>query len=97
MAIIHTNFGPTYVANFLQLADKGGGVFVEYHDFPHLRMPLEPPAHGHFLLGRQDGDDYLLSAFPIPPNTALYTPPGALRADPFLVGRYLVVYGMTET
>ena len=96
LAITHTNFGPAYAANFLQVADKGGGAFVEHHDFPHLHMPLEPSAHGHFLLGRQDGDDYLLSAFPIPPNTALYTPPGALHADPFLVGRYLFVYGVTE-
>ena len=97
LAITHTNFCPTCAANFLQVADKGGGAFVEHYDFPHLHMPLEPSAHGHFLLGRQDGDDYLLSAFPIPPNTALYTPPGTLHADPFLVGRYLVVYGVTET
>lgn len=97
LAVTVTHFGPTYAERFLQVADKGGGAFVEYHDFPHLHMPLDPAARGHFLLGRQDGDTYRLSAVPIPPGTALYTPPGALHADPFLIGRYLVVYAVTET
>jgi len=91
-----TNFGPAYARDFLQIDGKGGGAFVEYHDFPHLHMPIENTARGHFLLGRADGGDYLLSAFRIPYGQAIYTPPNALHADPFLIGRYLIVYSVTR-
>jgi hypothetical protein len=88
--------GATYVDQYLKIKDKGGGAYIEDHDRPHLHMPLEADAGGHMLLGCREGDDYLLSAFPIPYGTALYTPPYALHADAFLVGRYLVVYSVTK-
>ncbi len=88
--------GPAYVKDYLHVEGKGGGSFIEYHDTPHFHMPLERSASGHLLLGRSDGDDYLLSAFRIPYGNAIYTPPNALHADPYLVGRYLVVYAVTE-
>jgi hypothetical protein len=88
--------GATYVEDYLKIKDKGGGAYIEDHDRPHLHMPIETDAGGHMLLGCREGDDYLLSAFPIPYGTALYTPPYALHADAFLVGRYLVVYSVTK-
>ena len=96
LPITITSFGATYAAGFLQVEGKGGGAFVEYHDLPHLHMPIEDTAHGHFLLARADGGDYRLSAFRIPYGQAIYTPPNVLHADPFLVGRYLVVYSLTR-
>ena len=89
------NIGPAYVADFLHVEGRGSGSFIEYHDQPHLHMPLEQSAAGHLLLGRSDGDDYLLSAFAIPYGRAIYTSPNVLHADPYLVGRYLVVYAVT--
>ena len=90
------NIGHTYVEDYLHVKDQGGGSFIEYHDLPHLHMPLEPKAHGHLLLGRSEEDDYLLSAFPIPFGYAIYTKPFVLHADPYLVGRYLVIYSITK-
>ncbi len=90
------NIGPAYVADYLQVAGRGGGSFIEYHDRPHLHMPLEEGATGHILLGRAESDEYLLSAFRIPQGHAIYTAPYALHADPYLVGRYLVVYSVTR-
>ena len=90
------NIGQTYVEDYLHVEGQGGGSFIEYHDRPHLHMPLDPKAHGHLLLGLSDGDDYLLSAFPIPFGHAIYTKPVALHADPYLVGRYLVIYSVTK-
>ena len=90
------DIGATYVENYLTIKEKGGGAYIEEHDRPHLHMPLEDEASGYMLLGCRDGEDYLLSAFPIPYGTALYTPPYALHADAFLVGRHLVVYSVTE-
>ncbi len=90
------NIGPAYVKGYLHVEGKGGGSFIEYHDAPHFHMPLDRSASGHLLLGRSDGDDYLLSAFRIPYENAIYTPPNTLHADPYLVGRYLVIYAVTE-
>lgn len=90
------NIGPAYVADYLHIDGKGCGSFIEYHDRPHLHMPLAETASGHLLLGRSEGDDYLLSAFSIPYRQAIYTPPYALHADPYLVGRYLVIYSVTQ-
>jgi hypothetical protein len=90
------NIGPNYVADYLHIDGKGCGAFLEYHDRPHLHMPLEDTASGHLLLGRYVDKHYLLSAFSIPYRHAIYTPPYALHADPYLVGRYLVIYSVTE-
>ena len=89
------NIGPAYVSDYLHVEGRGGGAFIEYHDRPHLHMPLERSAEGHILLGRVDGDEYLFSGFKIPFGFAIYTFPFTLHADPYLVGRYLVVYSMT--
>jgi len=89
------NIGPTYVSDYLHVEGKGGGAFIEYHDRPHLHMPLERSADGHLLLGRMEGEEYLFSGFKIPFGFAIYTFPHTLHADPYLVGRYLVVYSVT--
>lgn len=96
LPVIVTNFGPTYVADYLHCEGRGSGSFIEYHDRPHLHMPLEDTARGYYLLGRSDGDEYLLSAFSIPYRCAIYTPPDILHADAYLVGRYLVIYAVPD-
>lgn len=90
------DMGPRYVPDYLHADDLGGGSFIEFHDRPHLHMPLDDTAYGHMLFGRRDGDDYLLSLFSVPFGSAIYTEPFALHADPYLVGRFLVVYGLTD-
>jgi len=96
MPVTVTSFGPEYASGFLHVEGLGSGSFIEHHVPPHLHMPLEPSAGDYLLLGRSDGEDYQLSAFRIPYGTAIYTPANVLHADPYLVGRYLVVYAATE-
>lgn len=91
-----TNIGETYVKNFLYAEGKGGGAYIEYHDRPHFHMPLEASARGYLLLGKIVGGRYRVSAFAIPNGFAIYTGPNVLHADSFLVGRYAVVYSVTE-
>lgn len=88
--------GAGYVDEYLHVASKGGGSYLEWHDRPHLHMPLDENAGGYLLLGRRDGDDYLVSGFRIPFGHAVYMPPGVLHADPYLVGNYLVIYSVTN-
>lgn len=88
--------GAGYVDEYLHVAEKGGGSYLEWHDRPHLHMPLDSDAGGYLLLGCRDGDDYLVSAFRIPFGSAVYMPPEVLHADPYLVGNYLVIYSVTK-
>ena len=96
LPIVRMEIGAGYAEGFLQVASKGGGAYLEHHDRPHLHMPLDENAGGYMLLGRRDGEDYLVSAFPIPSGSAIYTPPDVLHADSYLIGNYLVVYSLTE-
>lgn len=96
LPVARMEIGPGYADGYLHLASKGGGAYLEHHDRPHLHLPLDEAAGGHLLLGRREGDDYLVSAFRIPFGSAIYTPPDVLHADPYLTGNYLVVYSVTE-
>ena len=90
------HIGPGYARGYLHVEDLGGGSYLEHHDRPHLHLPLDAAAAGFIVLGRRAGDDYLVSAFRIPFGSAVYTPPQVLHADPYLIGRYLVIYSVTE-
>ena len=89
--------GAGYVDEYLHVAEKGGGSYLEWHDRPHLHMPLDADAGGYLILGRRDGEDYVVSAFRIPFGSAVYMPPEVLHADPYLVGNYLVIYSVTKS
>lgn len=91
-----TNIGATYVKNFLYVEGKGGGAYIEYHDRPHFHMPLEDDAHGYLLLAKVVDGQYRAAAFAIPRGFAIYTGPNVLHADSFLIGRYAVVYSVTD-
>ena len=88
--------GRDYADGYLHVADLGGGSYLEYHDRPHFHMPLDADAEGYLLLGRKDGEDYVVTAFQIPFGKAIYTAPDVLHDDAYLTGRYLVIYSVTE-
>jgi hypothetical protein len=96
LPIAVVRIGETYVEDYLKVERLGGGTFIEYHDRPHLHMPLDEASSGCLLFGRSEGDNLLFSAFEIPFGHAIYTPPYTLHADSYLVGRYLVVYSVTK-
>lgn len=96
LPVTRMEIGAGYADGYLHVASKGGGSYLEHHDRPHLHLPLDEDAGGYLILGRRDGDDYLVSAFRIPYGSGIYTPPEVLHADPYLVGNYLVVYSVTE-
>lgn len=88
--------GKDYAAGYLHVSELGGGSYLEYHDRPHFHMPLDDEAAGYLLLGRKEGDDYLVTAFQIPFGKAIYTAPDVLHDDAYLTGKYLVIYSVTE-
>lgn len=46
-----------YITNFVLNKDQGGGVFVEYHAFPHYLTPLQVDSHLMQTVGRHLGGD----------------------------------------
>jgi len=88
--------GETYVEKYLKIPNLGGGTYIEHHDRPHFHLPLNRSASGHLILGHFKENEYVLSAFKIPFGYGIYTPPELLHADAYLIGRYMVVYSITE-
>ena len=90
------NIGSAYVEEYLKIESLGGGAYIEYHDRPHFHLPIDAEAKGQMIIGHQKDGEYRLSAYRIPFGYGIYTPPHLLHADAFLVGRYIVVYSVTE-
>lgn len=94
------NIGANYVEYYLLKSDHGGGCYLEYHDRPHLHMPLDPQnSVGALVLGKKStvvDNQYELGAFQIPYGYAIYTPPNVIHNDCYLTGSYLVVYSVTS-
>ena len=86
--------GENYVPDYIY--PIGGGIYLEYHDFPHFHMPVNSECRGYLILGKYQDGDILLSAFKIPCGYAIYTPPQVIHNDIFLIGRYIVVYALTR-
>lgn len=97
LPVTRMEIGPAYASHYLLAEEQGGGAYLEHHDTPHFHMPLTPRAAGYLILGKQAEapDGYRLTAFQIPYGYAVYTPPGVLHCDAFLVGSYRVVYTLT--
>lgn len=87
--------GKKYVEGFLLNKDKGGGCYLEYHDTPHLHIPLNKDSKGYLILGKFSKDEVHLSEFSIPYGYAIYTPSLTIHCDGFLVGHYMVLYTIT--
>ena len=90
------DIGENYVKHFLLDNNKGGGCYLEYHATPHFHMPLDRNSNGYLILGKTINNVCYLSAFQIPYGFAIYTLPNVIHCDGYLVGKYLVVYTVTE-
>lgn len=78
-----------YKKDFLLQKYGGGGIFVEYHNFPHIHIPLEESCGGYIVIGKQISENtFDFTAFQIPYGYALYTPPNTIHGDGTLVGKY---------
>ncbi len=89
------NIGENYVEHFLFKEDGGGGCYLEYHNTPHLHIPINKNSCGYLILGKFVDNKVHLSAFKIPFGYAIYTSPFTVHCDGFLVGDYTVLYTVT--
>jgi len=92
--ITKIEIGKNYIDGYL-LTDMGGGCYLEYHDTPHLHMPVNSNSSGYLILGKETDSIIHLAAFQIPYGYAIYTKPFTIHCDAFLVGQYIVLYTVT--
>lgn len=97
LPICTMNIGEKYVEDYLLKESLGHGFYLEYHDMPHFHMPLDENSKGYLILGKKAEDNILhLSAFSIPFGKAIYTPGNIIHDDAMLIGKYQVIYSVTE-
>lgn len=84
-------FMPDYIEKYVMQANKGGGVFVEKHDFPHVFVPMSPDCRGGLILGREIApQQFQFSAFSIPFGFAMHIESNVIHGDSFFVGEYAI-------
>jgi len=89
--------GANYIKDYILHPDYGGGVYLEYHKNPHFHMPIYLESNGGIMLAKKiEQDKYHISCFKIPFGYATYIPPYVLHNDCFLIGKYYVVYSVSE-
>lgn len=97
LPLFDMEIGERYVEDYMMSNQHAGGVYLEYHTTPHFHMCLNPQSKGYLILGKKVSEGlYHISAFSIPCGSGIYTAPGTIHNDSFLVGRYLVVYTKTD-
>ena len=86
-----------YIEDYIMDESRGGGIYFEYHNLPHIHIPLDSCSGGYIILAKKIRNNrYDVSAFTIPLGKALYINPNVIHNDCFLIGDYNVVYGMSK-
>ena len=83
------DYSSIYKKDFLMKRRGGGGIFVEYHNFPHIHIPLSDKCGGYIVIGKAiEPEEFHFTAYQIPHGHALYTPANTIHGDGTLVGEY---------
>lgn len=91
LCFVSYRFMPNYIEQYVLQPKKGGGVFVETHDFPHVFVPMSPDCRGGLILGREVGQQqFEFSAFSIPYGYAMHIKSNVIHGDSFFVGEYAI-------
>lgn len=91
LCFVSYQFMPDYIEQYVLQPNKGGGVFVETHDFPHVFVPMSPDCRGGLILGREVGQQqFEFSAFSIPYGYAMHIKSNVIHGDSFFVGEYAI-------
>ena len=90
------DIGKNYIDAYIMNKNYANGVYLEYHDLPHFHMPLNKSSTGYLILGKFIGRKLRLTAFTIPYGYSIYTSPYTIHNDCFLIGKYIVVYSLTN-
>ena len=77
--------------------EYGNGCYIEQHDNEHYHQPLNKQSSGYYILAKKISNNlYEFGAFKIPYGYGIYTLPYTYHTDSFLIGKYIVAYGLTN-
>lgn len=97
MALFKMEITNNYIKDYIMDESRGGGIYFEYHNLPHIYLPLNKSSRGCIILAKKIRNNrYDVSAFYIPYGKALYINPNVIHNDCFLIGDYHVVYGKSK-
>jgi hypothetical protein len=96
LPLTYVSIGKTYVKDYLEVKELGGGQYLEIHDNPHYHSALNKDNSGFIILGKEIDNKIRLSGFIIPWNYGLYTPGNIIHSDGNLVGNWMVCYSKTK-
>jgi hypothetical protein len=52
LPVAHMRIGAGYVDGYIRHPQRGGGIYMEYHDRPHFHLPRERECGGYLMLGK---------------------------------------------
>ena len=97
LALFDMEISSNYIKDYIMDEMYGGGIYLEYHDFPHIYIPTDEMSAGYIMLAKKiQNNRYDVSAFKIPSGKALYIGSNVIHNDCFLNGNYHVAYGMSN-
>ena len=92
MPLFNMTIGCDYVSDYLVQPGLGDGFYMEKHNTPHIHIPVDNSSSGYYILGAIIDNNLYATAFQIPANCAIYTPPDIYHCDAALVGNWNVMY-----
>jgi hypothetical protein len=75
MPLFNMTIGFDYVKDYLLQPGLGDGFYMEKHNTPHIHIPVDTSSRGYYILGNIINSKLYATAFQIPANCAIYTPP----------------------
>ena len=97
MPIFEMEVGKNYINNYILNPECANGMYLEYHNTPHLYIACNEESAGYLILAKKlDEHNYMVSALSVPHGKAVYLPPYTIHNDCFLIGKYNVMYNSAE-
>lgn len=92
MPLFNMTIGCDYITDYLLQSGLGDGFYMEKHNTPHVHIPVNTSSLGYYILGNIINYNLYATAFEIPTQCAIYTPPNIYHCDGSLIGQWNVMY-----
>jgi len=90
MPIFEMEVGKSYIKNYIFNSDCANGMYLEYHNTPHLYVACDTTSSGYLILAKKiNNNNYMISAISVPYGKAVYLPPYTIHNDCFLIGNLI--------
>lgn len=89
---INSHFASKYVHK-----DKGPGIFLEHHNFPHYVTPISKDARGPIVVGKITKNVLSLVGVTIPIGHTLYLPEYTVHNDWYFIGKMATTVAVDES